>query len=721
VASLGLEVVTSAKDKVSYPSRVKATIATSLPQVEVGSVQRAMAAQERPSGAEAEVYSLSQLEIFIPHPHRLRAKLPWWQKWASQEVKTLIQEGVRAPWEEGQGPSLAMCQPVRPRHQEKVALELIQEYLDIGAMQELVCPGQLSVTQFLNQLGVKHLVPWFVISKPEGSGQKHRLIADCRQVNQFLTAPHFKMDHWGQIFPFVRKDMWACKVDLKHAYFHLPLGRNLQEYLVLQIQNRLFQFLAAPFGLSPLPFLWTQVMKTLAKVWRSKGLNVFVYLDDILILAHTPKKLEKYMEFLLQTLQDSGMQVNFKKSLLQPSQLVQHLGFHLDLKAGCFQVPKEKLSLMQKELRQLQHKQFLTPRKMAAILGRLRSFLTAFPPLRSFADQMLGFILHHKRNGWDTSLPLPPQLQGEVVSVLNLMNVWKGKTLEGKVPVRHLHSDSSDTMWAGVDLVSGSRVQEHWRERGVLHITVKELAAAVDTVKSLAKPGDVVRLGVDNQVAYFYLQKGGGRLPHLNSLMRDFWDWCVKKNILVQVHLLKSAEDMADKYTRLGLDPGDHTLHQGLFLYLEGLYHPLLQTGTKNMSKKGKAPPPKSSKNSKKFKIVKPPPPLNVQVWDMFPSPGNHKFPVFCARFPHWEASLVDALTCPLEDVQVCYANPPWNLISRWLNRLRSNPHLLCWAVVPLWVSAPWWPLLVQLQVPGIPARKYRLKVSSLTYRSWGA
>ena len=85
-------------------------------------------------------------------------------------------------------------------------------------------------------------------------------------------------------------------------------------------------------------------------------------------------------------------------------------------------------------------------------------------------------------------------------------------------------------------------------------------------MKSLAMPKEVVQLGVDNQVAYFYLLKGGGRLLHLNSLMRDFWAWCLKHHITVKVHWVTSQDDKENRYTRLGLDTGDYTLDHGLFL-----------------------------------------------------------------------------------------------------------------------------------------------------------
>ena len=193
-------------------------------------------------------------------------------------------------------------------------------------------------------------MPWFVISKEElleDNGKtiksvKHRLITDCRQVNKFLSCPHFRMDHWGQIFPFLRKGQWASKIDLKHAYFHLPLGKNLQQYLVMQVGEQLFQFTAAPFGLNILPFLWTKVMKVLSRIWRKKGILVFVYLDDLLVIAKTPLTLKRDLQTVLKTLENAGMVINYKKSILVPSQQIHHLGFLLDLQTGHLMVPSEK-------------------------------------------------------------------------------------------------------------------------------------------------------------------------------------------------------------------------------------------------------------------------------------------------------------------------------------------------------------------------------------------
>ena len=113
-------------------------------------------------------------------------------------------------------------------------------------------------------------------------------------------------------------------------------------------------------------------------------------------------------------------------------------------------------------------------------------------------------------------------LQQEVRGLNQLTSSWTGRPFQEKVVVRKLHSDSSNHGWAGVDIVNGTVVQEFWREKNGLHINVKELDAAVQTVKSLAKPKEVVYLSVDNSVVFAYLNRGGGRLPHFNLMMRDF-------------------------------------------------------------------------------------------------------------------------------------------------------------------------------------------------------
>ena len=75
----------------------------------------------------------------------------------------LIKYGVHASCPLPSKLSLVPCK--RSQEETKLAWEAIQEYLEVGAIQEI------------NLQEAKHLIPWFVIQK----GGNLRLITNCRK------------------------------------------------------------------------------------------------------------------------------------------------------------------------------------------------------------------------------------------------------------------------------------------------------------------------------------------------------------------------------------------------------------------------------------------------------------------------------------------------------------------------------------------------------------
>ena len=50
----------------------------------------------------------------------------------------------------------------------------------------------------------------------------------------------------------------------------------------------------------------------------------------------------------------------------------------------------------------------MPPRKMAAILGQVRSFLVALPFLRALTDSLVQFVKDVQPQGWDAMGQIPP-------------------------------------------------------------------------------------------------------------------------------------------------------------------------------------------------------------------------------------------------------------------------------------------------------------------------
>jgi hypothetical protein len=281
----------------------------------------------------SKAYNVQVVDPIGPFFQRLQARLPWWQEHSGNpQVLHLITHGVTAAWPLPSSLSMHPC--IRNQTETQLALETIQEYLAVGAIKEIP----------LHQ--AKHLIPWFVIQK----GEKLRLITNCKEINCYLEPQPFRLENWPEIFPYLRKGMWAAKVDLKHAYFHLQIAEHLKPYMCIQVEQKVFQYQAACFGLSTLPQQWQSIMKVFLKKWRKQGILTWIYLDDILLVGSSPQTVQKHLHLMLQDLEASGMVLNKKKSQLVPTQQVEHLGFMVDLKQGLLQVPQEKMKNIRKEL-----------------------------------------------------------------------------------------------------------------------------------------------------------------------------------------------------------------------------------------------------------------------------------------------------------------------------------------------------------------------------------
>ena len=207
--------------------------------------------------------SISCQDVPVNLTESIQMNLQWWKtlSGARSEVLNLLQTGLNTDFP--LPPQLSLHAQEKTPQQVQEVLPLIKEYLAVGALQEVSLSS------------AKHLIPWFVIKKLEilPSGEKKekmRLISDCREINHYFSPSTFKMDHLQTLFPFLEKGLWAAKIDLTHAYFHLPVSHQLKPYLCLQVGTQVFHIQGAPFGINSLPQKWTSIMKVLQKYGEKK-------------------------------------------------------------------------------------------------------------------------------------------------------------------------------------------------------------------------------------------------------------------------------------------------------------------------------------------------------------------------------------------------------------------------------------------------------------------
>ena len=113
-------------------------------------------------------------------------------------------------------------------------------------------------------------------------------------------------------------------------------------------------------------------------------------------------------------------------------------------------------------------------------------------------------------------------------------------------------TDSSSTGWGG--MCEGVSTGGAWSKLEKLeHINYLELKAAWLVLQTFAKTmnNTHIKLMIDNTTALTYINKMGGRIPKLNNLTREIWEWCMNKNIWLSAAYIKSAENVdADRESR---------------------------------------------------------------------------------------------------------------------------------------------------------------------------
>ena len=185
----------------------------------------------------------------------------------------------------------------------------------------------------------------FLVPKP---GKKWRPVIDLSVLNSHMHVPTFKMETAEIIRNSLTKSEWVVSIDLKDAYFHVPIHPDSQHLLRFHVDNRTYQFKALPFGLATAPLEFTRIVKEAKLVLQSRRIRVHQYLDDWLLRASSQHQCMSQTKELLHTVQELGFVINFEKSELVPTQKIDFLGYHFDLLQGKVFPTQKKLKILAK-------------------------------------------------------------------------------------------------------------------------------------------------------------------------------------------------------------------------------------------------------------------------------------------------------------------------------------------------------------------------------------
>lgn len=581
----------------------------------------------------------------------LAAHTPQWERCGvSNWMLKTITKGYRLQFA-STPPSFSGVLHSRPQGKEALILqEEIEALKSKGAIR--VVPPEQCQAGFYSR--------YFLVPK-KGGGL--RPILDLRALNKYMRTYKFRMLTHTTLVRFVRQGDWFVSIDLKDAYFHIPIYPPHRKYLRFAFQGVVYEYTVLPFGLSLSPRVFVKCTEAAIAPLRKKGLRLATYIDDWLLAALCPQQIQAHTRLLLSHLASLGFTVNWEKSVLIPSQSIEFIGLHLNSITCKARLSADRIKALSACLATFRRGTLLHYRTCLRLLGLMASALVVVP---------LGRLHMRPFQRWVAALRLNPSRHGHrrvlvTAGCVRALRPWRRDTFltvgvaMGTVTARKVITTDA-SLWGWGATHEGKTVRGIWSSQMRLcHINYLELQAvwlALQHFLPLIR-GQHVLVRTDNTTVVAYVNKQGGLRSHqLHTLAHRLIVWACS-------HLLSLRATHVPGVLNRGAD--------------------LLSRGTPRY---------------KDWKLNNG---VVSQIWNRY---GEAEVDLFASREDaqcHLYYSLtdqsaplgLDALAHEWPRV-LLYAFPPLELITATLSRVREKKHCLI-LVAPYWPAMHWMAEIFQL------------------------
>ena len=528
----------------------------------------------------------------------------------------------------------------------------------------------------------------FTVPKKDGG---HRLCTDFRPLNRFAERSHFQMEGVQQVAELIQPGDFGLLVDLKDCYLTLGLHPSQRKYCRFRCPSTgtRYQWRTVSFGMSEAPRICTKILRPLIGILKSLGIRCLIYIDDLLVIDQCPLRAARAMGLAMQLLQkEVGLQLKMEKGLLQPAQTFACLGIIWNTSSMTCSIPAKRVKALQHTASRLLkmsslrdgRPQPIPTRDMARFTGQVISTCRAIRPAR----RRLNHIQHDfarglKRGGWRGWTILSTRAR-EALRWWTSEELWRANGDDIVPPIKpiqiSLRTDAAthNAGYGGVMRIGDKefRTRGHLTdsERDERFINEFEFSGCRNSLWSLlpvAIPDRSqwhrvhVSIELDNVTAIRYGRTAIGRSIKMSAKGVQFFDEVENAGISISFrHVAGILNVTADRLSRQRTTHADWRLHPSL---ANGACHVL---------------------------GIRP----NV---DLFASAQNAQCTKFFSYNYDFRAIGADAFLHDWGGLGDVYAYPPPILMSRVLQKIRTDDCHRAIVIAPVWTFQAWFPSLMQM------------------------
>ena len=141
---------------------------------------------------------------------------------------------------------------------------------------------------------------------------------NLKQLNTYIPYCCLKTKGFQNLKYMLQKRYYMYKLDLKDAYFSVPMKKNSRHFVRFRWSGNLYKLLSLCFSLGLAPRIFTKLLKVPMKIVRRINIKIIIYLDDMLLIDHSLEEiLMSRGTVIFLFVQHLGFAINWK-SVLTP-------------------------------------------------------------------------------------------------------------------------------------------------------------------------------------------------------------------------------------------------------------------------------------------------------------------------------------------------------------------------------------------------------------------
>ena len=541
----------------------------------------------------------------------------------------------------------------------------------------------------------------FTALKKDGT---YRTILNLKFLNKECRKDHFKMETLQQVLHMVKPGAYLASIDIKDAFYSVPIYEGHKKYLKFMWQGNPFQFRAMPNGYVDAMRVFTKLLKPIFSTLRELGYESVIYVDDSLLQGDTARECLDNVLATLDALQQLGFIVHHSKSTFIPTQRIEFLGFIIDTVNMTITLTPRKKEKIKKLGYGLLHNK-VTVRMVSSFIGNLTAAFDAVPFGKlHYRHLEMSKTISLKMQGYNFDAPC--YLSNKAIEEIRwwLDNIASALAYIKDIPKVDytIYTDASlkdGGGWGAHDEIHDEingrwSLEEQWMNINCLEL--KAITLAIEAYAPLRPQCKHIRIMSDNTSAIAYINKQGGtHCMVMYDLAVDIWSKAAERGIHISAaHIPGIHNVLADSASREFHDAAEWMLPPDAFADIVDTF------GKPDI--------------------------------DLFASRLNKQLPVYASWKPDPESTYIDAMLISWTDMYI-YVFPPFSMMWPVISKLELDMVEEAIMIIPRWPTQSWYPRIMgkvigspieiksnRLILPGTEKRHPMTKMTLLAVKvSW--